>query len=440
MAGELHECDASLFEQHEAQVRSYCRKFDAVFASAHGAWLTDVRGAKYLDFFLGAGALNYGHNHPVIKQLVIEYLQGDGVVHSLDMYTAAKHRLLDVLYATILRPRGLGHLKVAFPGPTGTNAVEMALKLARRATGRQQVIAFTHAYHGMSAGSLALAGNRDFRRAGGVHLPGVARFPYDGYLGPDIDTAELLEKMLDDPSSGIDEPAAIIIETIQADGGLAVASPRWLRALANIARKHDAALVIDDIQAGCGRTGAFFSFESAGLAPDIVCLSKSLSGLGLPLSMLLLHPRLDVLRPGEHSGTFRGHNLAFVGAAAALGFWGNDEFTSTAGNAAQALGAGVRELVSRHPEGGAHIRGTGAMLGVGWQDHAMAARVSQAAFANGLIAETCGPHDEVIKLYPPLTISESDLAEGLGRIDAAMTCAAGAGASEPLAVRARSRR
>ncbi|HVH40491.1 MAG TPA: diaminobutyrate--2-oxoglutarate transaminase, partial [Gemmatimonadaceae bacterium] len=265
-------------ERLESEVRTYCRSFPTVFKSARGAWMKDVHGREYIDFFAGAGALNYGHNHPVLKQALLEYVARDGITHSLDLATQAKVEFLEALDRRVLKPRGLPY-RVMFPGPTGTNAVEAALKLARKLTGRTQVVAFTNAFHGMSLGSLAVTGNATKRGAAGVPLAHVIRAPYCNYIG-DADSLGYLETLFADHSSGIDAPAAILVEPIQAEGGVNVATGNWLRKLAALARAVGAPLIVDDIQVGCGRTGPFFSFEEAGIEPDIVCLSKSLSGYG----------------------------------------------------------------------------------------------------------------------------------------------------------------
>lgn len=270
--------------------------------------------------------LNYGHNPDRIKQALLAYLMRDGITHTLDMYSEAKQRFIERFYEVILQPRGL-HYKFQFPGPTGTNAVEAALKLARKVTGREQVVGFTNAFHGMTLGALAVTGN-GFKRAGaGVPLSNSAAVPFDGYLGADTDTLDYFEALLKDGGSGMDMPAAVIVETVQAEGGVNVASVQWLQRLRRITAEYGIVLIVDDIQVGCGRTGRFFSFEEAGIVPDIVTLSKSLSGYGLPLALVLIKPELDQWAPGEHNGTFRGHCPAFVTATAALQFWQNDALT-----------------------------------------------------------------------------------------------------------------
>src|SRR5690554_6246978 len=289
----------NIFERHESEVRSYCRSFPAVFETAKGAWITDENGKRYLDFFAGAGVLNYGHNPDRLKKALIDYVSADGITHALDMYTTAKRRFIERFQEVILAPRGMDY-KLQFPGPTGTNAVESALKLARKVTGRERMVSFTNAFHGMTLGSLAVTGN-GFKRAGaGVPLNNTLAVPFEGYLGDETDTLDYLARMLEDDGSGLDTPAAVIVETVQAEGGINVASIEWLRRLREVTREHGVLLIIDDIQVGCGRTGKFFSFEEAGIQPDMITLSKSLSGYGLPFALLLIQPEHDQWAPGEH--------------------------------------------------------------------------------------------------------------------------------------------
>jgi diaminobutyrate-2-oxoglutarate transaminase len=405
-----------LFQDNESDVRSYCRNFPIVFTAAQGATLIDQSGRTYIDFLAGAGALNYGHNNPVIKRRLIEYLEADGITHSLDLHTGAKHDFIQAFVDVILKPRNLEY-KLAFTGPTGTNAVEAALKFARLSTGRHNVIAFTNAYHGMSMGALAISGTKSKRAGAGINMAGTFRVPYDGYLGEDVDTIELLEKMLDDPGSGLDAPAAIVLETVQAEGGLNVASARWVKRVAQLAQKHGAVLIVDDIQTGCGRTGTFFSFENMGVVPDIVCLSKSIGGMGLPMSLVLLRPDLDVLAPGQHNGTFRGNNLAFIAGAAAINFWRDPAFERGVKHTADTIRERLEAIVSRFPGNGAHVRGRGLLIGIGWSDRTIAGRVAQEAFSRGLVIETSGSQGQVLKLLPPITIGRAELEAGLEIIE-----------------------
>jgi len=398
------------FNRLESEVRSYCRSFPTVFTEARGHTMIDEDGREYIDFFAGAGALNYGHNNPVLKERLIEYLAGDGITHALDMATTAKRDFLETFEKGILKPRGMDY-KIMFPGPTGTNAVEAALKLARTITGRSNVIAFTNAFHGMTLGSLALTGNGGKRSGAGVALTDVSRMPFHGYLGRDLDTIDLLEQHLEDGSSGVDLPAALILETVQAEGGVNVASNPWLRRLERLLRKYEILLIVDDIQVGCGRTGPFFSFEMVNIQPDIICLSKSLSGYGLPLSVTLMKPELDQWEPGKHNGTFRGHNPAFVTATAAIEeYWKTDELTRKVRRDSQTVRNVLTDLSEKY---GGTVRGRGMIQGIEFDDPDTAGEISRAAFHRGLIIETAGAADQVAKVLAPLTIDPDALQAGL---------------------------
>lgn len=400
-----------VFESLESEVRSYCREWPVVFAKAEGSRLYDEHGREYLDFFSGAGALNYGHNHPDLLAPLLEYLNSGAIVHSLDMHTAAKRTFLERFQGLILEPRGLEY-RVMFPGPTGTNSVEAALKLARKATGRQHVLSFTNAFHGMTLGSLSVTGNSMKRQGAGIPLTNASKIPYDDYFNGAVDDFLWLERVLEDSGSGVDKPAAIIVETVQGEGGVNAARAEWLRALAELCKRHDILLIVDDVQAGCGRTGTFFSFEEAGIVPDIVCLSKSISGYGLPMALTLLRPDLDVWEPGEHNGTFRGHNLAFVTAATALErFWSDDLFVKELAERIEQLHQGLQQIADAHE--GAAVRGRGMLAGLVFADPEAAGRVTEKAFELGLLVETSGPESEVVKVMPALTIDQQDLADAL---------------------------
>ncbi|MFG3347575.1 diaminobutyrate--2-oxoglutarate transaminase [Streptomyces sp. NPDC048018] len=408
----------SIVEELESEVRSYCRTWPTEFTKAHGSVLTDTSGREFIDFFSGAGTLNYGHNNDLLKQPLIDYLTGNGVTHGLDMTTSAKTEFLEVFRSRILTPRGLPH-KVQFPGPTGTNAVEAALKIVRKVSGRPNVVAFTNAFHGMSLGSLALTGNADKRAGAGVPLDHVLRVPYDGF-DPDVDGLALLDRMLSDGGSGLDRPGAVVVETVQGEGGVNVARAEWLQELSDLCRRHELLLVVDDVQMGCGRTGAFFSFEEAGIVPDVVCLSKSISGYGLPMALVLLRPELDVWSPGEHNGTFRGNNLAFVtGAAALRAYWSDSTLEKSTGDLAEQVGERLTRLAGSV---GAEVsvRGRGLVQGLRFAHAPTAAAVSRRAFELGLLVETSGPRDEVLKLLPPLTVDAAHLDGGLGLLERAV--------------------
>ncbi len=402
--------DMGIYERRESEVRSYARAMPRQFNRAEGVWMHDNQGGRYLDFLSGCSTLNYGHNHPVLKQALLDYVAADGITHGLDLHTDAKAEFLNTLETVILKPRGLDY-RAMFTGPTGTNAVEAAIKLARKITGRELVIAFTNGFHGMTLGALACTGNAAKRGGAGVPLSHVAHEPYDGYHGPDVDTAALLERRLSDPSSGLDAPAAILVETVQGEGGLNAVSAEWLRSVAEIARRHGALLIVDDIQAGCGRTGSFFSFEEMGVTPDIVTMAKSLSGMGLPFALTLFRPELDQWAPGEHNGTFRGNNHAFVTATAALRhFWSDDRFQEDIRRRGALL---ERRLDAMAAEHGLSTRGRGMMRGIDVGSGEAAAAITAGCFERGLIIETSGAHDEIVKVLAPLTIDDAVLSAGL---------------------------
>lgn len=399
------------FERLESEVRSYCRTFKTVFTKAEGSQLKDENGNSYIDFFAGAGALNYGHNHPMLQEKLVEYITSGGITHALDMMTTVKREFLQRFEEIILKPRNMNY-KLMFTGPTGTNAVEAALKLARKVTGRTNVVSFTNGFHGMTLGSLAVTGNTSKRNGAGIPLNNVMSMPYDGFgKGNSLD---LLRSYLENSSSGLDKPAAFIFEPVQGEGGINVASIAWLQELAEIAKAHEVLLIADDIQAGCGRTGAFFSFERAGIMPDMVTLSKSLSGYGMPFAITLLKPELDIWKPGEHNGTFRGFSPAMVTATEALRFWETDQLAESVVEMSDFTMKRLQKMVDQHDSWArAEVRGIGLMIGVAFENREIAGRVAAMAFGKGLVIETAGPNDEVLKLLPPLVISQEEMETGL---------------------------
>ncbi|WP_101675358.1 diaminobutyrate--2-oxoglutarate transaminase [Alloalcanivorax mobilis] len=401
--------DTEIFDNIESEVQSYARSFPVVFSKAKGSYLYDEEGIEYLDFLAGAGTLNYGHNNPILKKVLLDYIEKDSIVHGLDMHTVAKREFLEALEQYILKPREMDHV-VQFTGPTGTNAVEAALKIARNIKGRENIISFTNGFHGVSLGALSATGNSHHRGVAGVTMGGVSVMPYDGYLGDAFDTTEYLDKVLCDSSSGVDHPAAVIVETVQGEGGINAASFEWLRNLERVCRKHDMLLILDDIQAGCGRTGTFFSFDNVGINPDIITLSKSLSGYGLPFAVVLLKPELDIWKPGEHNGTFRGHNLAFVTAAAALEhFWADDSFAKEVQKKGDLITERFRDIAAGFEGHWFYLNGRGMMQGLVCRDGQLAEEVTKAAFKRKLVIETSGADDQVIKTLCPLTVTEEEI-------------------------------
>ncbi len=407
------------FEKLESNVRGYIRDFPVVFATAKDAHLTDEDGNTYIDFFAGAGVMNYGHNNERLKRAVMDYLDGDGILHGLDMGTQAKRQFLETFDDVILKPRDLEY-KVQFPGPTGTNAVESAIKLARKVTGRTEIVSFTNGFHGMTLGALALTGNADKRAGAGLPLGHATAMPFDGYLGSEIDTLAVFEAYLNDAGSGLDHPAAVIVETVQGEGGVNVASPEWLKGLQTLCHNHDILLIVDDIQMGCGRTGSFFSFDDADIKPDMVCLSKAIGGLGLPMALVLIRPDLDQWSPGEHNGTFRGNNLAFIAATGALDYWRDDNLKADVLAKGKRVRERLDELKAKFPDAALSTRGRGLIQGLASDIDGFAADVCHEAFTDGLVMETAGIHSQVAKVMPPLTIDAATLEAGLDIIETAV--------------------
>lgn len=415
--------DLKIFDTHESEVRSYVRGFPTVFRKAKGHILTDMDNKEYIDFFSGAGALNYGHNDDNMKKKLIEYIEEDGVTHSLDMATKAKGEFLQKFYEVILKPRNMNY-KVMFPGPTGTNTVESALKIARKATGRTNIVSFTKGFHGMTIGALAVTGNKEKRKGAGIPLTHTITMPFDNYMGDTEASLTYIEQVIDDSGSGTELPAAFILETVQGEGGLNVASEEWLQGIEKICRDRGILLIVDDIQAGVGRTGTFFSFEPAGIKPDIICLSKSIGGYGTPLALTLINPKYDVFSPGEHNGTFRGNNLAFITATEALNYWKDDTLSKSVQNKSKRIESFLENLVKKYPKIKGTRRGRGFMQGVASEVEGFSELVTNKCFERGLIMETAGTDDEVFKLFPPLTIDNEGLEKGLAIIEEAVEAAA----------------
>lgn len=406
----------SIFDRIESNVRSYCRLFPAVFSTALGDTLTDQDGRTYIDFLSGAGALNYGHNNPKLKKPLLDYIESDSITHSLDMFTEAKQAFLEQFEHCILQPRDLDY-KVMFTGPTGTNATEAALKLARKATGRKTIVCFQKGYHGHTLGALSVTPNPVYQKSAGIPFTHVVAVPFEPQSiqpGEQDSSLDHLENVLNDLSEKQEKPAAVILETVQSEGGINVATVPWLQRLAQIVQGQGILLIVDDIKVGCGRTGPFFSFERAGIKPDLVCLAKSLSAYGNPMAAVLIRPELDCWNPGEHSGTFRGNNLAFVTATAAINeYWQTNDFAQDIANKGQMVGQRLQDMANQYPKMGGQQRGLGLIQGIACSVPGLAKEVSHEAFKRGLIFESMGVNKEVINLQPTLTASSETLSKGL---------------------------
>ncbi|ELS00503.1 diaminobutyrate--2-oxoglutarate aminotransferase [Xenococcus sp. PCC 7305] len=410
-----------VFEQYESNARSYCRSFPTVFNKAKKSIIYGS-DREYIDFLAGAGALNYGHNNDYIKQKVIEYLDTDAIAHGLDFHTSAKEQFITKFCNAILTPKNLEY-RLQFCGPTGTNAVEAALKLARKVTQRTGIFSFMGAFHGMTSGSLSVTGNKEIRAGISGIANDVTFMPYPDGKRTNFDTLAYLESILDDSHSGIAKPAAIIFETVQAEGGITVAPIKWMQELRALCDRHDILLICDDIQVGCGRTGSFFSFERAGIVPDLVILSKSISGYGFPMSLLLIKPELDIWKAGEHTGTFRGNQIAFVGATAALEYREKTLLEKEVKLKEFFLKKFLNEKIKPINDK-IEIRGIGMIWGIDlgeFNNPELAKKISTLCFERGLIIERVGRGDNVLKILPPLNIEMQILQQGCSIIQEALT-------------------
>ena len=402
----------NVFDDLESNVRYYCRRWPTVFASARGAVITDEDGQDYLDFFAGAGALSYGHNNPLLVDVAIEHLREGRLLHSLDTFTAEKRHFLTTLDETVLRPRGLD-MVVQTVGPTGATAVEAALQLAQRLTGRRGVVGYEGGYHGMSYRAASISASMAGRETS-AHLGDFVALPFVAQS-----SEQDLERLVAALDADIDgqRVGVVILEPTQGEGGARAFDPTYLAAVRRETRARGILVIADEIQAGVGRTGPFFSFEGSGLDPDIVTVSKSISGLGLPMALLLVRRELDTWRPGEFTGTFRGNNLAFATSSAMLdAYWRDAELEKST----EVLGRSVRDAFESMAQSFGRdnfaVNGNGLLAGLDVRDTALAADISALAFERHLIVETCGAGDTVVKLLAPLVIEPAQLAQGLSRL------------------------
>jgi len=410
----------------ESSARSYARSFPIVPVRADGMTVIGADGRSYLDCLSGAGTLALGHNHPVVVEAIRGVLDSGAPLHVLDIGTPLKDdfttALLETLPAELARDG-----RVHFCGPAGTDAVEAALKLAQTATGRSGVLAFTGAYHGMTAGALAVTANVAIKAPVGSPALDVTRLPYPyayrcpfgigGDMGPAI-SARYVETLLTDPHSGVLDPAAMIVEAVQGEGGVIPAPDSWLRQMRRITAEQGVPLIVDEVQTGVGRTGAFWAVEHSGITPDVMVLSKALGG-SLPLAVIVYRKELDGWAPGAHTGTFRGNQLAMATGAATLRHVAVEGLAERAGVVGERIMAELRLLRSAERCIG-DVRGRGLMIGIeivepdGDPDSlgaraaapALARAIQAACLDRGLIVELGGRHDAVIRLLPPLIITD----------------------------------
>ncbi|WP_110994016.1 aspartate aminotransferase family protein [Pseudomonas sichuanensis] len=434
-------------QQQESNARSYPRRIPLALKRARGLYVEDVEGRQFIDCLAGAGTLALGHNHPVVTEAIQRVLADELPLHTLDLTTPVKDRFVQDLFGVL--PEVLrNEAKIQFCGPTGTDAVEAALKLVRTATGRSTVLAFQGAYHGMTQGALSLMGSLGPKKPLGALLNNGVQFlpyPYDyrcpfGLGGEAGVRANLhyLENLLNDPEAGVALPAAVIVEVVQGEGGVIPADIEWLRGLRRITEQAGVALIVDEIQSGFARTGRMFAFEHAGIVPDVVTLSKAIGG-SLPLAVMVYRDWLDLWSPGAHAGTFRGNQMAMAAGSAVINYLVEHRLCEHAEAMGQRLRGHLQRLQQDYPQLG-DVRGRGLMLGVELVDPAgkldaqghppacrtLAPKVQRECLRRGLILELGGRHGAVVRFLPPLIISAEQIDEVAGRFAEAVRAAVAA--------------
>ncbi|MFH8289887.1 diaminobutyrate--2-oxoglutarate transaminase family protein [Streptomyces sp. NPDC018059] len=346
----------------ESAARTYARALPIVPVRARGMTIEGADGRRYLDCLSGAGTLALGHNHPVVLEAIRKVLDSGAPLHVLDLATPVKDAFTTELFSTL--PSGLAErARIQFCGPAGTDAVEAALKLVRAATGRDGMLAFTGAYHGMTAGALEVSGGAQDVRVARLPYPQDYRCPFGlgGPRGAEL-SARWTENLLDDAKSGVPVPAGMILEPVQGEGGVLPAPDAWLRRMREITSARGIPLIADEVQTGVGRTGAFWAVEHSGVVPDVMVLSKAIGG-SLPLAVVIYRDDLDVWAPGAHAGTFRGNQLAMAAGAATLAYVRENCLAERAATLGARMISQLRSLVAAHPCIG-EVRGRGLMIGV----------------------------------------------------------------------------
>jgi diaminobutyrate-2-oxoglutarate transaminase len=415
--------------RRESNARSYPRRIPIAIREAKGIFVTDVDGNQYFDCLAGAGTLALGHNHPIAIAAMQDLLQQNLPLHTLDLTTPVKDRFVEELFASL--PSAFAqNAKIQFCGPTGADAVEAAVKLVKTATGRRSMLSFHGGYHGMSHGALSLTGNLGAKHAVANLMPDVHFMPYPysyrcpfgigGELGTRIG-CHYIEQVLDDPESGITQPAGVIVEVVQGEGGVIPSPDRWLREIRRMTRDRDIPLIVDEIQTGWGRTGRLYAFEHAGIIPDVVLLSKAIGG-SLPLSVVLYHKKLDRWSPGAHAGTFRGNQLAMAAGLATLRYIQTHNLVDRSRASGDRLAGHLRHTQAECPWIG-DIRGRGLMVGVEIvnpeaeanaigsypADPTLAREIQGECFRRGLIVELGGRHGAVVRFLPPLIVTAEQI-------------------------------
>ena len=413
----------------ESNARSYPRKFPFAIAKAKGSWVEDVEGNKYLDFLCGAGTLALGHNDDEVNKAMVDLIQSNAPLHTLDLTTPVKDEFVE----TILRhlPSELGNnAKIQFCSPSGTDATDAAIKLCKTATGRSAVISFAGGYHGMGQGPLACMGNLHAKSTVNGLMPDVHSFPYPyAYRDPfglggeaGVKAAcNFFERTLKDPESGITKPACVILEPIQGEGGVIPAPVEFLQTVRRVTKELDIPLIVDEIQCGMGRSGKLFAFEYADIVPDVLLLSKAIGG-SQPMAVVVYKKELDKWTAGAHAGTFRGNQLAMKAGTITLNRVSQPDFLADVVRKGDLIRANLRDLQKRVSIIG-DVRGKGLMVGTEFVDPKgqkdcigslpasgeIAGAVQKLCFENGLIVEKGGRNGAVMRCLCALNITDEDL-------------------------------
>ncbi|MEU6308768.1 diaminobutyrate--2-oxoglutarate transaminase family protein [Streptomyces chartreusis] len=360
--GAAHEGILRRQSARESAARTYARALPIVPVRARGLTIEGADGSRYLDCLSGAGTLALGHNHPVVLEAIRKVLDSGAPLHVLDLATPVKDAFITELFRTL--PPGLAdNARVQFCGPAGTDAVEAAFKLVRVATGRSGILAFSGAYHGMTAGALEASGGAYDVRVARLPYPQDYRCPFGvgGEHGAEL-AARWTESVLDDPKSGVRHPAGMILEPVQGEGGVIPAPDEWMRRMRQITADRSIPLIADEVQTGVGRTGSFWAVEHSGVTPDVMVLSKAIGG-SLPLAVIVYRDDLDAWQPGAHAGTFRGNQLAMAAGMATLAYVRENRLAERAADLGTRMLDQLRGLAAEFDCVG-DVRGRGLMIGV----------------------------------------------------------------------------
>ncbi|MFI5633147.1 diaminobutyrate--2-oxoglutarate transaminase family protein [Streptomyces sp. NPDC051664] len=423
----------------ESAARTYARSLPIVPVRARGLTIEGADGRRYLDCLSGAGTLALGHNHPVVLEAIKNVIDSGAPLHVLDLATPVKDAFTTELFAT-LPPQFADNARIQFCGPAGTDAVEAAFKLVRAATGRSGLLAFTGAYHGMTAGALAASGGAEDVRVTRLPFPQDYRCPFGigGERGAEV-AARWTVSLLDDPKGGAPAPAGMILEPVQGEGGVNPAPDGWMRRMREITAARSIPLIADEVQTGVGRTGAFWAVQHSGIVPDVMVLSKAIGG-SLPLAVIVYRSELDTWQPGAHAGTFRGNQLAMAAGTATLAYVRENRLAERAATLGARMLARLQALAIDHPCIG-DVRGRGLMIGVELvdpeadmptggtgsseapPDPVLAYEVQQECLRRGLIVELGGRHSAVVRLLPPLTLTDEQATAVLDRLADALAAA-----------------